>query len=112
MVICGSVIISGLFLIYAGFTFFTIEGLEFMNILTDGGREFGRYPYSIYGREILKFLTYVIPLALYQYYPLLYLLDKSGNMLYIFYPLIGTLFIIPCYIFWRFGLNRYKSTGS
>ena len=48
-----------------------------MNVLTDGGREFGTYPYSIYGDGILKFLTYVIPLALFQYYPLLYLLDKK-----------------------------------
>jgi ABC-2 type transport system permease protein len=112
MILCGCIIISGLFLIYAGFTFFTIEGLEFMNILTDGGREFGRYPYSVYGREILKFLTFVVPLALYQYYPLLYLLGKSDRSWYMFLPLAGTLFLLPCYAFWRFGLFRYKSTGS
>ncbi len=112
MLLGGSIIFSGLFLVYAGFSFFTIEGLEFMNIVTDGGREFGRYPFSIYGEGVLKFLTFVIPLALFQYYPLLYLLGKETKLLYMLSPMIGSLFIIPCLWFWRFGLSKYKSTGS
>ena len=83
-----------------------------MNILTYGGREFGRYPFAIYGGGILKFLTYIIPLALFQYYPLLYLLDRAESVFYMFAPLIGLIFIIPCYAFFRIGLRRYKSTGS
>ena len=112
MVICGCLVFFGLFLVYAAFTFFTIEGLEFMNILLDGGREFGRYPYSVYGTGILKFLTFVIPLALFQYYPLLYLLDMNQSVMYMIMPLISLLFLLPCYAFFRFGLRRYKSTGS
>jgi ABC-2 type transport system permease protein len=112
MVICGSIIFFGLFVVYAAFTFFTIEGLEFMSIFTDGGREFGRYPFSVYGENILKFLTFVIPLALFQYYPLLYLLDREQSVFYMFTPILGLLFLIPCYGFFRFGLHRYKSTGS
>ena len=112
MVICGSLVFFGLFLVYAAFSFFTIEGLEFMNILTDGGREFGRYPFSVYGQIILVFLTFVVPLALFQYYPLLYLLDLEQSVLYMLLPLISTLFLLPCYAFFRFGLRRYKSTGS
>ena len=112
MVICGSLVFFGLFLIYAAFSFFTVEGLEFMNILTDGGREFGRYPYAIYGEGILKFLTYIVPLALFQYYPLLYLLDIVHNRLYMFMPLLALFFLMPAYGFFRFGLRRYKSTGS
>ncbi len=112
MILCGAVVFFGIYLIYASFAFYTTEGLEFMNILTNGGREFGRYPYSIYGKGILKFLTYVVPLALIQYYPLLYLLDRTQNKLYIFTPSLSTLFIIPSYAFFRIGLRRYKSTGS
>jgi ABC-2 type transport system permease protein len=112
MVICGFLVFMCLCLLQASFSFFTVEGLEFMNILTYGGKEFGRYPYSIYGRDILRFLTYVIPLALFQYYPLLYLLDMEQNKLYMFTPLISLFFFIPCYVFFRFGLRHYKSTGS
>ena len=112
MVICGSVIFFTLFLIQASFAFFTTEGLEFMNILTYGGRDHGRYPYSIYGKEVLKFLTFVIPLALFQYYPLLYLLDMERSVLYMLTQLLGLLFLVPGYVFFRFGLRHYKSTGS
>ena len=112
MVLCGSLVFFALFLIQAAFTFFTVEGLEFMNVFTDGGREFGRYPFSVYGKEILKLLTYVIPLALFQYYPLLYLLGREQGALYRFAPLLSLLFLLPCYAFFRFGLRHYKSTGS
>ncbi|HHW48378.1 MAG TPA: hypothetical protein GXX14_07155 [Clostridiaceae bacterium] len=112
MVGCGSLIFFSLFLIYAGFSFFTVEGLEFMNIFTDGGREFGRYPFSIYGKNVLMFLTFVVPLALFQYYPLLYLLDREQNVFFMFIPLIGLLFLVPSYAFFRIGLRHYKSTGS
>ena len=112
MVICGMFVFIGLFLIFAAVSIFTIEGVEFMNVLTDGGREFGTYPYSIYGEGILKFLTFVVPLALFQYYPLLYLLGIEESPLYMLMPLLSLFFLIPCYAFWRFGLRRYKSTGS
>jgi len=112
MIISGVIIFSGLFLIYAALCFFTLEGLEFMNIFTDGGRNFGQYPYAIYGDGVLNFLTYIIPLALFQYYPLLYITERSANILYMFTPVIGMLFIIPCYIIWRIGVRKYKSTGS
>lgn len=112
MIISGTAIFSGLFIIYAALCFFTTEGLEFMNIFTDGGREFGRYPLSIYGESVLKFFTFVIPLALFQYYPFLYLIGRSNNLLYMLSPLFGFLFLIPCYIIWRIGIKHYKSTGS
>ena len=112
MIICGSLIFFGLFLVYAAFSFFTVEGLEFMNVFTDGGREFGRYPFSIYGKNILRFLTFVIPLALFQYYPLLYLLGREQSAFFMFVPLIGLVFLAPAYTFFRIGLRHYKSTGS
>lgn len=112
MISSGTVIFSGLFIIYASICFFTTQGLEFMNIFTDGGREFGRYPFSIYGKDVLRFFTYIIPLALFQYYPFLYLIGKSDNKYYILLPLVGCLFIFPCLLFWKIGIKHYKSTGS
>jgi ABC-2 type transport system permease protein len=112
MVICGGVIFATLFFIQATFAFYTTEGLEFMNVLTYGGRDHGRYPYSVYGKEVLRFLTFIIPLALFQYYPLLYLLDMEQDIIYMLAPLFGLLFIMPGAVFFRFGLKRYKSAGS
>lgn len=112
MLVGGIIVFASLFVLYAGLSFFTIEGLEFMNIFTDGSREFGKYPLSIYEEGILKFFTYVIPIALFQYYPFLYLIGRSNNIGLIFLPLIGFVFMIPCYCFFKFGLRKYKSTGS
>ena len=112
MLMGGITVFASLFVLYAGISFFTIEGLEFMNIFTDGSREFGKYPLSIYGEGILKFFTYVIPIALFQYYPFLYLIGRSQNIGLIFLPLVGFVFMIPCYCFFKFGLRRYRSTGS
>ena len=111
MIVCGSLVFFGLFIVYAAFSFFTIEGLEFMNVLTNGGMEFGRYPFSIYGRTVLRFLTFVVPLALVQYYPLLYLLGMETRRV-ILLPPAALLFLLPGYLFFRFGLRRFKSTGS
>ena len=112
MIASGAIVFFGLYVIHAALAFFTTEASEFINIITHGGREFGRYPYSVYGEGILKFLTYIVPLALIQYYPLLYLLDIEQSVFFMFIPLGGLLFLIPSYAFFRIGLRRYKSTGS
>jgi len=108
----GVAVFAALFVLYAGLSFLTIEGLEFVNIFTDGSREFGKYPLSIYGEGVLKFYTYVIPVALFQYYPLLYLTGRSDAAELMFLPLLGFVFLLPCYGFFRWGLRRYQSTGS
>lgn len=111
MLIGGTIVFGGIFLIYASICFFTIEGLEFMNIFTDGAREYGKYPVSIYGKRILQLCTFVVPYALIQYYPLLYLLDR-GKPFYCLLPLAACLFMIPCLLLWKLGVRHYKSCGS
>ncbi len=111
MLIGGTVVFAGIFLIYASICFFTLEGLEFMNIFTDGAREYGKYPVCIYGRHILLLCTFVVPYALIQYYPLLYLLDR-GRAYYSLLPLAACLFILPCLLLWKQGVKHYSSCGS
>ena len=112
MLVGGTAVFAGLFLIYAALCFFTLEGLEFMNVFTDGAREFGKYPIGIYGRKMLLFTTFFIPYALVQYYPLLYLLGRRDSWLYGLLPLAAMWFLLPSYGLWRFGVRHYKSSGS
>jgi len=112
MVFGGTVIFGCLFVIYASFCFFTLEGLEFMNILTDGAREYGKYPLDVYGKGVLKFCTYLVPYALFQYYPFLYLIGRTDNWSFMFLPVVGCLFLLPSFLLWRYGVRHYKSTGS
>ena len=111
MIAGGTALFSGLFLIYAAICFFTLEGLEFMNVFTDGAREHGKYPFDIYGKRFLLIVTFLIPYACIQYYPLLFLLGR-GKDWYAILPLAGFLFLIPCYALWRIGVRHYQSTGS
>ena len=67
---------------------------------------------DIYGKGILWVLTYIIPFALVQYYPLLYVLGRREEVRYALLPLAAMLFLIPCYLLWRAGVRHYKSSGS
>lgn len=112
MLLGGTAVFAGLFLIYAAICFFTLEGLEVMNILTDGAREFGKYPVSIYGKRILQFCTVIIPYALVQYYPLCYILEKSSRWWYGCLPVFGFRFLAVCFGVWKQGVHHYQSVGS
>lgn len=83
-----------------------------LSILTYGMRQFGQYPFSIYGQTVLRLLTFVVPLAMVQYYPLLYLLDRENSILCGFAPLVSLLFLVPSCVLYRLGLKKYQSTGS
>lgn len=112
MLIGGTVVFVSLFILRAAICFFTLEGLEVMNIFTNGGQEFGRYPFGIYGKRVLLICTYLVPYALFQYYPFLYLIGHRTEAWLLFLPLAACLFFIPCVLFWRLGVRHYKSTGS
>jgi len=111
MVLCGGALFFGVYLINAALCFFTLEGLEVLNIFTNGVPEYGKYPFDIYGKGVLWVLTAVVPMALVQYWPLQYLLGRGPGW-YGFLPLVSLLFLIPCGAAWRYGVAHYRSTGS
>ena len=112
MVICGAVVFGGLYVVQAALCFVTLEGLEAMNVFTYGAREYGVYPVDVYGRGALRFCTFLIPYALFQYWPLQYLLGRSGDARLAFVPLLAAWFLAPCALAWRAGLRKYASAGS
>ena len=83
-----------------------------MNVFTDGAREFAAYPLDVYGPAFLKICTFIIPYALFQYYPLQYLLGRSFDPRLGLLPLLAPLFALPCWAVWRIGVRKYKSAGS
>lgn len=112
MLLGGTLLFSGLFMIGATICFFSIEESGSINILTYGAKEHGKYPFDIYGKGMMRFCTFVVPYTLVQYYPLMFLLGKSDNWLYALYPLGTVFFFYICYLFWRFGMRHYQSSGS
>jgi len=112
MIIGGTILFGVIFILHAAMCFFTIEGIEWMNVFTYGAREYGSYPADVYGKAVLKFCTYAIPYALIQYYPMLYLLGRTDHFAYGLAPIAAAWFALPCIALWKYGVSKYKSTGS
>lgn len=112
MISGGVAVFMGVFILGATVCFFTLEGLEFINIFTDGGRELAAYPLPVYGKWVQRFFTFIIPFGCINYLPLLYITGRAESMVYMFIPLLGILFLAPCALIWRLGVRHYTSSGS
>ena len=85
--------------------------------MTYGGVETTQYPLSIYRSWLRRFFTYVIPLACVSYYPALAILGRpdalgSSPLCQWLAPGVGLLFLVVALQIWKFGVRRYRSTGS
>lgn len=106
------IIFFGIFILKAAFCFWTVEGLEFMNILSEGGKKVAQYPIDIYAKWFRIFFTFIVPFGLVNYYPVLFLFGKVDNWYYGLFPIFTILFLIPCICVWKIGVKHYESTGS
>jgi ABC-2 type transport system permease protein len=118
MILLGTVsFFGGLFVLGAVFTFWTVDGLEALNVTTYGSKYVAYHPMNIYPNWIRRFFTYVIPAAFLTYYPALYLLDKPdpnglpGWVAWLVLPL-GSLTLLLSSRLWQWGIRHYQSTGS
>lgn len=117
-IVGGVFFFAGLFIFGSGVSFWTVESLEVLNMVTYGGQFLTQYPLSIYGDFLRSFFTFVIPLAFINYYPTLWLLGKSDplggpiGLLALLAPFICVALFAVGVAMWRRGVRRYTSTGS
>lgn len=109
--ICSFILFLSIFIIGASFCFITVEGLEIINIFTDGTRQLGQYPMKIYNKVIFLLFTFLIPLTPINYYPINYIFN-NGPWWYALTPLATLIFLGIATLIFKIGLNHYKSTGS
>lgn len=112
MMFSSIAIFFGIFLLAASYCFITVQGLEVRSVFTDGGKHMAQYPIGIFKKGFIFVFTFIIPYAFVNYYPLLYFIGKSNNILYVFSPLIVFLYLIPCFWVFKRGIKRYASVGS
>lgn len=117
VVISQVMLFGSLFIFGATITFWTIERVEMMNIVTYGGREVISYPMDIFPRWMRRFYIFVIPFIFFNYYPGLYLLNKPDPLGLpavspFLAPFLGLMFLFLALRFWKFGVNHYQSTGT
>ena len=107
----------GIQIVRAAMSFWTIETLEVLNVLSHGGLETAQYPVSIYKESFRDFFTYIVPLACVSYYPMVGVLgiaDPLGSsvIMQALSPLAGYAFFLVCLAIWFYGIRHYQSTGS
>jgi ABC-2 type transport system permease protein len=115
--ISSALIFISILLLGATICFWTVETTELTNILTYGGREMLSYPLTIYHQILQRVFVFIIPLAFGTYIPVCYVLGRQlpfGLPAWLAFasPLIALLFALVALICWRFGVQRYQSTGS
>ncbi len=108
---------GGLFVIGGTLTFWTVESVEAMNVLTYGGRTLISYPMDIYGQLLRKTFTYLLPAAFLSYFPVLHVLgrplpDGLPTLAAYLSPLVGPLMLAAAFAFWRVGVRHYGGTGT
>lgn len=112
MLFSSVILFFGIFLLVASYCFITVHGLEVKNVLTDGGKHMSQYPMGIFKKEVRTIFTFVVPYALVNYYPLMYFLGKTNNILYLISPLLVVVYLIPCILIFNHGLKHYVSVGG
>lgn len=109
--IASFILFLSIFIIGASFCFITVEGLEIINIFTDGTRQLGQYPMKIYNRIIFIVFSIFIPLTAINYFPMEYIFG-NGPWYYALVPFTVLIFFIVAIFIFKLGIRYYKSTGS
>ncbi|MEV0143526.1 MULTISPECIES: ABC-2 family transporter protein [unclassified Nonomuraea] len=117
MVVTGVVIFAAIWTLGGAAQFFLTDAPEVTNAFTYGGGQLTQYPLSVYGRDLARGVTYVLPLAFVNWQPALYVLDRDdpfGTPGFVRFlgPVAAAVLVLPAWLAWRQGLRHYRSTGS
>ncbi len=112
---CG--IFCAVFVAGAAFQFVAQDAAEVQNAFTYGGTTLLQYPPTVFGRELVRGVTFVLPLAFVNWLPASYILgrpyplDLPGWVAWTT-PLVAAGCCALAGLAWRAGLRSYRSTGS
>ncbi|WP_328326951.1 MULTISPECIES: ABC transporter permease [unclassified Streptomyces] len=117
MVISGAVVFSAVFVTGAAFQFWAQDASEVQNSFTYGGVTLLQYPPTVFAKDLLRGVTFVIPLAFVNWLPALYVLGRPYPLDLpewpaFLPPLVAGVCCALAGVAWRAGLRSYRSTGS
>ncbi|MEV8596368.1 ABC transporter permease [Streptomyces sp. NPDC052012] len=117
MLVSGSAIFCAVFVAGAAFQFVAQDASEVQNAFTYGGTTLLQYPPTVFGKELVRGVTFVLPLAFVNWVPATYVLgrpyplDLPGWAAFAS-PLVAVACCALAGVAWRAGLRSYRSTGS
>jgi ABC-2 type transport system permease protein len=113
----GAAIFSAVFVAGAAFQFVAQDASEVQNSFTYGGNTLLQYPPTVFSKDLLRGVTFVLPLAFVNWLPALYVLGRPYPLdlpTWVAFtpPLVAACCCVPAGFAWRAGLRAYRSTGS
>ena len=117
MLLCGGAIFASVFVAGAAFQFFAQDAAEVQSSFTYGGNTLLQYPPSIFAKDLVRGVTFVVPLAFVNWVPSLYVLGRDDPIgLPDWFALLPPVVAAGCLglaaLAWRAGLRSYRSTGN
>ncbi|MGW1540497.1 ABC transporter permease [Streptomyces sp. NPDC002309] len=113
----GAAIFCAVFVAGAAFQFVAQDASEVQNAFTYGGTTLLQYPPTVFGKELVRGVTFVLPLAFVNWLPASHILgrpyplDLPGWVAFA-PPLVAVACCALAGLAWRAGLKSYRSTGS
>lgn len=117
MILSGAGIFGAVFVAGAAFQFVAKDASEVQNAFTYGGTTLLQYPPTVFATELVRGVTFVLPLSFVNWLPGTYVLGRPiplGLPEWVAFvsPLVAVACCAPAGLAWRAGLRSYRSTGS
>jgi ABC-2 type transport system permease protein len=116
-VLSGGAIFCAVFVAGGAFQFVAQDASEVQNAFTYGGTTLLQYPPTVFAKELVRGVTFVLPLAFVNWLPALYVLGRPypldlPSWVAFTPPLVAAGCCTLAGLAWRAGLRSYRSTGS
>nr|WP_078856818.1 ABC transporter permease [Streptomyces sp. NBRC 109706] len=115
--VSGAVIFGAIFTLGAAFQFWAQDATQVQNAFTYGGNTLLRYPPTIFGRDLVRGVTFVVPLAFVNWLPVLRLVGHDDPLglpgwVDLLSPVVAVALCGVAALAWRTAVRSYRSTGS
>ncbi|WUV77882.1 ABC transporter permease [Streptomyces sp. NBC_01477] len=115
--LAGAAIFCAVFVAGAAFQFWAGDAAEVQSSVTYGGNTMLQYPPGLFSRELVRGVTFVVPLAFVNWLPALRILGRPDPLglpgwVDFLSPAVAVLCCALAGLAWRAGIRSYRSTGS
>lgn len=117
MVLSGGAIFGAVFVAGAAFQFVAQDASQVQNSFTYGGATLLQYPPTVFATDLVRGVTFVVPLAFVNWLPSLHVLGRDyplglPDWVAFLPPVVAVVCGAAAGLAWRAGLRAYRSTGS
>ncbi|WP_164744528.1 ABC transporter permease [Paenibacillus xylaniclasticus] len=110
MIISGLLVYMGLLALFCCLVIFVVH-MEKMDEMFDNIIHVADYPLELFPKLLKYSFIFIIPFAVWAYYPAKTLMGEASSIVYLFFPL-SIVFFMVCIKVWNRSLKYYASSGG